>query len=143
MDGLRRWAAEGRLPRDAMVVMPGTGQTNSVLEFPELAAMLNAPPTVQPALPSASRESDVTGGLIPYKNVPALVGYYVAVFSLIPCLALLLGPAAIVLGMAGLKRRKANPAARGVAHAWVAIILGALTFLGNVAAIVVMVVTRP
>ena len=31
-----------------------------------------------------SIEGDATGGVIPYKNVPALVAYYLGVFSLIP-----------------------------------------------------------
>jgi hypothetical protein len=131
MEGLRRWAVEGRLPHDAMVVAIEGGRTSSVMEFPELATILNAPPTVQPVIPAAKPETDATGGLIPYKNVPALIGYYVAVFSLIPGAALLLGPAAVVLGVAGLKRYRASPAARGVVHAWIAIIGGSLTFLGN------------
>ncbi|HEX6987629.1 MAG TPA: GYF domain-containing protein [Planctomycetaceae bacterium] len=74
-------------------------------------------------------EGDATGGLIPYKNAPALIAYYLAIFSLIPCLGLPLGVAAIVLGVLGLKKRKQNPAVSGAAHAWVGIILGGITTL--------------
>lgn len=67
---------------------------------------------------------DATGGLIPYKNVPALVGYYVSIFGMLPCFPL--GIAAFILGILGLRKAKQNPAVRGQAHAWIAIILGGL-----------------
>jgi hypothetical protein len=68
-------------------------------------------------------------GLIPTGNPPALVGYYLAVFSLIPCFGLLLAIPAVVLGIIGMRKVKAHPEAKGAAHAWVATILGALTTL--------------
>lgn len=83
---------------------------------------------------------DATGGVIPYKNVPALVGYYLAVFSLIPCLALILGPAAIICGILGVRRYKARRQVSGITHAIVALVLGRLTFLGNLITIVLMIV---
>jgi len=67
--------------------------------------------------------------LIPYKNGPALIGYYLGVFSLIPFLGLPLGLAAVPLGIAGLKRHKRNPTDKGKAHAWVAIICGSISIL--------------
>lgn len=72
-------------------------------------------------------EGDVTGGLIPYKNMPALVGYYFAVFSLIPVLGWPLGVTAMVLGVVGLVKRSRQPQVRGAAHAWIAIVVGLLT----------------
>lgn len=83
-------------------------------------------------------EGDATGGLIPYKNPMALIGYYVAVFSLIPCLGLLMGPVAIVLGLLGLRYRSKHPTAGGLAHAIVAIVLGSLVLLGNAGVIALM-----
>src|SRR5262245_27640025 len=65
-----------------------------------------------------SRRGD--GGLnalIPYRNPTALTGYYLGVFSLIPCVALLLGPAAVILGILGMNYRKKNPEAGGLGHA--------------------------
>jgi hypothetical protein len=69
--------------------------------------------------------------LIPYRNPTALTGYYLAVFSLIPCVGLLLGPAAVILGIVGMKFRNKNPEAGGLGHAITALVLGGLTTLGN------------
>lgn len=69
--------------------------------------------------------------VIPFRNVPALVGYYCAVFSLVPCIALILGPCGFGFGLAGLKRAREHPEARGRVHAWIGIVLGGLTFLAN------------
>jgi hypothetical protein len=85
----------------------------------------------------ASRDIDVRkpeGGLnvvVPYKNLSALLGYYFAVFSVIPCLALILGPIAFILGILGLRYRSRNPTARGSVHAWIGVLLGGATFLTN------------
>lgn len=70
--------------------------------------------------------------MIPYTNPKALTAYYLGVFSLIPCLGLLLGPPALVLGILGLQYVNANPTAKGTAHAWIGVIVGGLTTLGNV-----------
>lgn len=78
-----------------------------------------------PSSPPANT-GDGTGGLIPYKNMPALVAYYLGVFSLIPCLGFFLGVTAVVLGIIGLKKRAANPVIKGSAHAWIGIIVGGL-----------------
>ena len=68
-------------------------------------------------------------GLIPYKNAPALIGYYCGVFSLIPFLGLPFSIAAIVLGVIGLMKKKTMPNAKGSAHAVVALVLGAITLV--------------
>jgi hypothetical protein len=65
--------------------------------------------------------------VIPYKNPPALIGYYLGVFSLIPCVGFLLGIPALILGIIGLK--KANAASKGKAHAWTGIILGSIAIV--------------
>lgn len=70
------------------------------------------------------------GGLIPVKNNSALIGYYLGVFALIPVLGIPLGIAAVILGAKGLKFAKLNPDAKGIGHAWTAIILGGLSALG-------------
>lgn len=72
-------------------------------------------------------EDDFLSRIIPYRNQPALIGYYLSVFGLIPCLGLPLAPAAIPLGIVGLKRARREAEARGKIHAWVAIILGSLS----------------
>lgn len=138
LDLLCQWTREGRVPRDATVAPTDGGHPLAVLAIPELAAILGAPPTAPTFAPKPVEQTDATGGLIPYKNMPALAGYYVAVFSLIPCASLLLGPLAVVLGVVGLRRAREQPIARGRVHAWVAIVLGALTLAGNVVAIGVL-----
>lgn len=69
-------------------------------------------------------QGDATGGVIPYKNGPALTSYYLAVASLIPCFGLLTGIPAFFLGLKGLKKVKAEPWVRGSAHAWIGIVAG-------------------
>ncbi len=69
--------------------------------------------------------------IIPYHNPKALVAYYLGVFSLIPVVGLALGPTALILDILGVRASNANSKARGLAHGVVAIILGALTSLGN------------
>jgi hypothetical protein len=85
-------------------------------------------------------EGDETGGLIPYKNSKALAAYYIGVFSLIPCLAVVLGPTAVVLGFLGLRYAKEHPKAKGKAHAIVGIVLGGITTLLHVGGVVVLLV---
>ena len=97
-------------------------------------AAAGAPPTapVDPAtLRAGEPETDATGGLIPYKNVPALVGYYLGIGSLIPLpiTAIPLGVTAIILGIKGLMKRAKEPHVRGKAHAIIAIVLGSIGLL--------------
>ena len=84
--------------------------------------------------------SDAVSTIIPYKNARALLAYYLGVFSLIPCLGLLLGPAALVLGILGLRYVRANPTAKGTGHAIAGIIMGVLTTLANWGSIVALLV---
>jgi hypothetical protein len=79
--------------------------------------------------PTASSASGTLSKIVPYKNTPALVGYSLAVFSLIPCLGALLAIAAVALGIKGLSVSQQNPEAHGKAHAWIAIVLGGLMFV--------------
>ena len=72
-------------------------------------------------------KGDATGGVIPYKNPTALIGYYLGVFSLIPIIGVLLGIPAFILGILGLKAKKAHPEVKGSVHAVVAILLGAIS----------------
>ncbi len=98
--------------------------------------MAHHPPAFSVGPPPAP--SDATGGLIPYKNPMALTGYYIAVFSLIPGIGIPLGIVAVVLGIVGLRRRKLMPTIRGAGHAWVAIVLGSLSVVGQFVIIAVL-----
>ncbi len=76
---------------------------------------------------------DATGGLIPYKNAPALTAYYLGLFSILPFLGIPMGIAAVVLGVMGLKKLRAEPRVKGKTHAYVGIGcggLGALAWIG-------------
>jgi hypothetical protein len=81
----------------------------------------------QSSTPSSIPDSGIST-VVPYKNVPALVGYYCGVFSLV-CPCFLLGLFGFIFGMIGLKRAKEHPEAKGKAHAWIGIILGGLAGL--------------
>ncbi|MFP6703607.1 MAG: hypothetical protein VB861_17805 [Planctomycetaceae bacterium] len=65
-------------------------------------------PTPQP------EEGDATGGIIPYKNGPALAAYYLGIFSLLPCIGLVLAIPAFILGIIGLKKEEREPGRQGV-----------------------------
>ncbi len=82
-------------------------------------------------------DGDATGGLIPYKNMPALFAYYCGVFSLIPLFPI--GIVAVILGIIGLRAYKRQPAIRGRVHAWIGIILGGLFGLLYLALTVLMI----
>ena len=72
----------------------------------------------------------MTERMIPTKNPKALIAYYSAVFSIVPCFTPLLGPAAIILGILGLQECKKNPILPGRGHAITGIVLGGImTFL--------------
>lgn len=88
--------------------------------------------------PSAQASSDGLSKLVPYKNAPALIGYYLGVFSLIPCVGFFLAWFALGLGIWGLAHWKAKPDAGGKVHAWAAIIVGALVIVGHVAIFVLI-----
>ena len=61
--------------------------------------------------------------LIPSKNPAALVGYYLGVGSLIPVLGFVLALPALICGVIGVAKSKANPAVGGMGHAITAIVL--------------------
>ncbi len=76
----------------------------------------------------ASREGPK---LIPYQNPRALISYYCGFFAFIPGLGILLGIAAIILGIMGVRYAQANPKAKGTAHGVVGIVLGLVTLIYN------------
>jgi len=88
-------------------------------------------PEGRPQPPRA--RTDATGGIIPYRNPPALIAYYLGLFSVVPVLGILLGTAALVLGTKGLINYKQQPAVGGAVHAWVGVLVGGMMFGVNVA----------
>lgn len=90
--------------------------------------------------PNVRRDDDGVATIIPYRNGMALAAYYVGVFSIIPCLALILGPLAITFGVIGLRRVNANPEIKGTGHAIAGIVLGSITSLGNYGFVILMLI---
>ena len=74
--------------------------------------------------PASSSANESITRLIPYKNPPALIAYYVGLFSLLPCFPI--GIVAFVLGIIGLLKARREPEVRGAIHAWIGIVLGFL-----------------
>jgi hypothetical protein len=115
---LQQWVAQNRCTRESLVEVDGSGEWVPLATLPEFQDAFAAAP--------ASAEGGVST-VIPYKNVPALIAYYVGVFCII-CPPLLCFPA-IILGVIGLRRVKENPEVKGTAHAWIGILSGSFFLL--------------
>ncbi|MCB2154000.1 hypothetical protein KQI84_03885 [bacterium] len=119
---LIEWARQGRVPFASLVEDAETHQMRPVNSVPELKNEI---------------PRDLFQKLIP-PNTLAVIGYYVAILSLLGALCLFIptgigGLAAVILGGMGLRSAKRDPDIRGVAHAWTAIILGSLEVLALLA----------
>ena len=136
MTDLTQWREQGRLPTDAVLVDMQSGEIRPVSDFSVL--MLPPPPPPSPsmklAMPGAPTAMD---HMIPVKNPKALIAYYLGVFS-IAC-GPLLGPAALILGILGL--RDAKQLNVGRTHALVGIIAGSITALLGIVAIIAFVLS--
>ena len=124
---LSQWIAQNRCTRDSLVEADGSGEWVPLATLPEFQGDFASSPSA-----SASATPKGDGGVstvIPYKNVPALVGYYLAIFSglglLCPPAGFVLALPALILGIIGLKKVNANPEAKGTVHAWIGILGGA------------------
>ncbi|WP_425618806.1 DUF4190 domain-containing protein [Anatilimnocola sp. NA78] len=83
--------------------------------------------------PGPRGEGDATGGVIPYKNMPALLAYYIGIVSLLCCfVGLPVGIVSIVLGIMGLQKRARQPEVKGSVHAWIGIVCGVLSTIGAI-----------
>jgi hypothetical protein len=141
-DVLTRWAKEGRIPADAIITHADQPPIVAA-RHPALLGMIpGAAPPVQPGPVAAPPQDTAVSVIIPYRNGPALAGYYVSIASLIPGFGLILGPVAIWLGIAGLKKVRREPQAHGTAHAIIAIVLGALTTIFYWGMVILVIATR-
>lgn len=89
------------------------------------------PPVLPSELYTPPSPVSMDGGfsLIPTKNGPALLGYYLGVFGLLPFLGFFLAIPGLILGLKGRKGYLKNPSIRGNSHAWTAIILSSLSLI--------------
>jgi hypothetical protein len=115
-DELQQWIAQHRCTRDSLVEADGSGEWVSLATLPEFQSALASPP------PAQKQGDGGVSTVIPYKNAPALIAYYIGVFC-IACPPILCFPA-MILGVIGLRRVKENPALKGTAHAWIGIVSG-------------------
>ena len=119
---LVNWAKEGRIPQDAMLVPDDGREPFAAVEEDAIKPHILAPPTVASGIiPNKDEEGPA---LVPYKNPAALVGLCIGICSFIPAIGIILGPAAIILGIKGLITVRKHPLRKGTVHAWIAIILG-------------------
>ncbi|MBL4641467.1 MAG: DUF4339 domain-containing protein [Verrucomicrobiales bacterium] len=118
---IREWVREKRMDNNSLVEVDGSGEWVPLATLPEFQDAFAAPP------PAPAQGEGGVSTVIPYKNVPALIAYYVGVFCII-CPPLLCFPA-IILGVIGLRRVKENPEIKGTAHAWIGILSGSFFLL--------------
>lgn len=85
------------------------------------------------------RDAGALTSLIPYRNSLALSAYYCGVFSLIPCLGVVLGIISIILGWLGINFANKNPQAKGKGHAVAGIVLGSVSVLYHLGVIIFIV----
>jgi len=155
MDVMVQWAREGRISKGALLIpitAPGESAPSliRVLDEPRLAAILNAPPTIGGAIITPPAGDEVSSTIIPYRNKPALIGYYLGIFGclfaiIIPVLGFIMPIAAIILGKKGLRAVKADRRVHGTAHAYIAIIggiIGTLLALFNLTVVVMVLLDR-
>lgn len=137
---LRQWIAEGRADAKTLARLEGAIEWQPLGSFPEFAAVI-APPLLSPSAPAPPVDNPIAA-LVPYRNAPALIAYYLAVFSLIPCVGFPLAIGAFVLGIIGLKRARQSPESKGKVHAWIGIVLGGLVILVYLVLLVISGVIR-
>ncbi|HYD01893.1 MAG TPA: hypothetical protein VEB22_11765 [Phycisphaerales bacterium] len=132
---LREWAQQGRIPPLANI----RGDDGSVCRAVDsepirdvMGRVAAAPPMGAGEVGGGAAPESAVSTIIPYKNVPALVGYYLGVFSLIPFVGPVLAVPAIILGIIGLVRARSKPNARGAVHGGLAVGLGVLSIGGHI-----------
>lgn len=92
LEQIVRWASEGRVPRNAVLTGPD-GATTMAARVPQIAAALNL------AAGRADAGDEGLAALVPYRNKPALIGYYLAIVGTL--LAILLPAGAVVAATTG------------------------------------------
>jgi hypothetical protein len=138
---VRLWLAQGRIDARTLVRAEGTTEWRPLGSFPELASAVGLPPLPPAFAPASPPPSDnPLATIVPYRNVPALIAYYLGVFSLIPCIGFVLGIGGIVLGIFGLKEAGKHPESKGKVHAWIGIVVGGLVVLAHVVFFIVCLV---
>ena len=85
--------------------------------------------TAEPARRRKNDRSEVPVSFLPDGNPSARWAYLCVIIGLIPGLGALLGPAAVVLGILGRRVALRDEFRRGLGHAYVSRVLGAIEFV--------------
>src|SRR6188474_1688818 len=101
---------------------------------------MNPNPDAPAMLPPSAAGGGALEHVIPTRNQPALMGYYCAIFGLIPVAGLFLSPAAIAYGLLGLDRGARLPRNIGYGHALFATVAGILGAILNYAGLAALLV---
>ena len=135
LETLVQWVQSGSLPAHAPVRDLVTGVSTVAGQMSELRSLYSGTDFSKAPEPIVATKSKGSA-LIPSGNPKALTAYYTGVASLIPCLGLLTGPVAIILGFQGIRAYNENPAVFGKGHGIAGIVLGSICFLANIAGLV-------
>lgn len=128
---LRQWAIGGQLPPHAPVRRMGADPIRADL-LPELSGVYRP----------AAQSDNTLGGLIPTGNPASLWGYYLGFGAIIPFFGIVALPFCVWQSIRGVKTAQANPAAKGMAHAIVGLVLaffGLLIQIGAIFAVVAVI----
>jgi len=136
-DQIKKWISESRLELKSPVMPDDAKDWIPLEELPEFNSTF-APPVI-----GRHESADAGNGInaiIPYKNIRALVAYYLGVFSVIPFIGIVFGICGFILGVGGLAFKRKHPSAGGAVHAWIGIILGGIFGAGWLIATILMIV---
>lgn len=131
MADVKQWAAAGQLPAQSLLVDAGSGEVRALTAFPELLA----------TMPTSFLSKLLPG------NAPAVLGYYLGVFSFLGVVACAVpgivgGLAAVGLGIMGLEQSRQLPRRAGRGHSITAIVCGSICIILGVAVIAFLVAAR-
>jgi hypothetical protein len=89
--------------------------------------------TAEPARRRKNDRSEIPVSFLPDGNPNARRAYLCVIIGLIPGLGLLFGPPAVLFGILGHRAARRDEFHRGLGHAYISRLLGAIEFVCNVA----------
>lgn len=119
---------------DLMNPVPPTADSPKVEPLVATTGTTSKPIMIQP------RAESIKEHVLPLKNQAALIGYYCAIFCIIPVLGLLMGPVAIGYGLVGMERSRSLTRSIGYGHGLFAVVLGIIGTVLNYSGVVAVVV---
>jgi hypothetical protein len=92
----------------------------------------------RPRRQNLAAAGEVFGDFTPWKNRPAVYSYRTSLYGLTPFAGLILGPAAILLGLVARRRVARDPEVHGRNFANAGIVIGTIDLVFNAAGIVLI-----